>query len=73
MRLCNESVAKGMSQLIELLGVNQIIGRNSIALYRLEAERSQEEGWYEPYELRGSCTDLWGTGGEIPLVYPARR
>ena len=25
----------------------------------------------EPYELRGSRTDLWGTGGEIPPVYPA--
>jgi len=24
----------------------------------------------EPYEPRGSRTDLWGTGGEIPPVYP---
>jgi hypothetical protein len=28
-------------------------------------------GWHEPYESRGSRTDLWGTGGEIPPVYPA--
>jgi hypothetical protein len=35
------------------------------------AKRPQEEGWHEPYESRGSCTDLWGTGGEIPPVYPA--
>jgi hypothetical protein len=32
--------------------------------------RSQEEGWQEPYESRGSRTDLRGTGGEIPPVYP---
>ncbi len=28
-------------------------------------------GWHEPYESRGSRTDLWGTGGAIPPVYPA--
>jgi len=28
---------------------------------RLEAERLHENGWHEPYELRGSRTDLWGT------------
>ena len=39
----------------------------------LVAERLQEGGWHEPYELRGSRTDLWGTGGEIPLVYPAEK
>jgi len=27
--------------------------------------------WHEPYESRGSRTELWGTGGEIPPVYPA--
>jgi hypothetical protein len=32
--------------------------------------RYQEEGWQEPYESRGSRTDLRGTGGEIPPVYP---
>ena len=41
------------------------------SLRRLEAERFQEKGWQEPYEPRGSRTDLWGTGGEIPPVYPA--
>ena len=39
-------------------------------LRRLEAERFQEYGWQEPYESRGSRTVLWGTGGEIPPVYP---
>ena len=47
------------------------IGRSSIALFRLEVERLQEKGSQEPYELRGSRTVLWGTGGEIPTVYPA--
>lgn len=28
-------------------------------------------GWHEPYEPRGSRTDLWGAKGEIALVYPA--
>ena len=35
--------------------------------------RTQEDGWQEPYESRGSRTDLRGTGGEIPPVYPAKR
>ena len=35
--------------------------------------RSPGNGWHEPYESRGSRTDLWGTGGEIPPVYPAAR
>ena len=35
------------------------------------AGKSQEEDWHEPYESRGSRTYLWGTGGEIPPVYPA--
>ncbi len=39
-------------------------------LRRLETARSQEDGWQEPYESRGSRTDLWGRGGEIPLRYP---
>jgi len=33
--------------------------------------RFQENGWQEPYESRGSRGVLWGTGGEIPPVYPA--
>ena len=40
-------------------------------LCRRETARSQAEGWQEPYESRGSRTDLRGTGGEIPPVYPA--
>ena len=40
-------------------------------LRRLAAVRLQEDGWHEPYESRGSRTDLRGTGGEIPPVYPA--
>jgi len=39
-------------------------------LRRLETVRSQEEGWQEPCESRGSRTDLWERGGEIPLRYP---
>ena len=39
-------------------------------LRRLETARSQEDGWQEPCESRGSRTVLRGTGGEIPPVYP---
>jgi len=39
-------------------------------LRRLEIARFQENGWQEPCESRGSCPDLWGRGGEIPLRYP---
>jgi hypothetical protein len=42
-------------------------------LRRLEIARSQEEGWQEPCESRGSRTVLRGTGGEIPPVYPTHR
>ena len=38
-------------------------------LRRLETVRFQENGWQEPYESRDSRTVLWGTGGEIPLLY----
>jgi hypothetical protein len=38
-------------------------------LRRLEAERFQGYGWQEPYESRGSRTDLGGPGGEIPPGY----
>ena len=41
-------------------------------LRRFRTGRPQEKDWHEPYELRGSRTDLWGTGGEIPPVYPAQ-
>ena len=39
-------------------------------LRRLEIARFQENGWQEPCESRGSCTDLRETGGETPPVYP---
>jgi len=32
--------------------------------------RLLHEDWQEPCESRGSRTDLWGRGGEIPLRYP---
>ena len=41
------------------------------SLRRLGVERSRGNGWHEPYEPRGSRTDLWGAGGEIPPAYPA--
>ena len=41
-------------------------------LRRIGTERFQEQGWQEPYESRDSFTDLWGTGGETPPVYPTR-
>jgi hypothetical protein len=50
---------------------NRITARSPISLRRHEVERLQENGLHEPYESRGSCTDLWGTGGETPPVYPA--
>ncbi len=39
-------------------------------LRRLEIVRFQEDGWQEPYESRGSRTDLWERGGEIPPRHP---
>jgi len=42
-------------------------------LRMLETVRYQEDGWQEPYESRGSRTELRGTGGEIPPVYPTRK
>ena len=42
-------------------------------LHRLGTERFQEQGWQEPYESRDSRTDLWGTGGETPPVYPTKK
>ena len=37
---------------------------------RSEIARFQENGWQEPCESRGSRTDLWERGGEIPLRDP---
>ena len=48
-------------------------GRSFISLCRLEVERLQEKGWQEPYEPRGSRTDLWERGGEIPPRHPTRK
>ncbi len=45
-------------------------GEPDFFLRRPETVRSQEEGWQEPCESRGSRTDLWERGGEIPLRYP---
>ncbi len=42
-------------------------------LRRLEAVKSQEEGWQEPCESGDSRTVLRGTGGETPPVYPTQR
>ncbi len=50
--------------------VTRVTGRNRPSLRRLEAATFQGHGWHEPYESRDSRTDLWGTGGEIPPVYP---
>jgi hypothetical protein len=59
-----------MSELIGRTG-QPMLGRNLCLLCRLVAKRLQEEGSHEPYESRGSRTDLWGAGGEIPPVCPA--
>jgi hypothetical protein len=60
-----------MGQLTERSEPTRRLGGASFSLCRLEAVRPRENGWHEPYESRGSRTDLWGTGGEIPPVYPA--
>ena len=60
-----------MGQLAKRGLPTMLMGGTGFSLRRLEAVRPREKGWHEPYELRGSRTDLWGTGGEIPPVYPA--
>ena len=42
-------------------------------LRMLETVRFQENGRQEPCESRGSRTDLWERGGEIPLRHPTSR
>ena len=69
-RPCNGDGAKGMSELNRDYGSTSN-GRNPFSLRRCEAKRLHAEGSHEPYESRGSRTDMWGTGGEIPPVYPA--
>ena len=61
-----------MGQLAKRGLPTMLMGGTGFSLRRLEAVRPREKGWHEPYELRGSRTDLWGTGGEIPPVYPAK-
>jgi len=41
-------------------------------LRMLETVRFQENGRQEPCESRGSRTDLWERGGEIPLRHPTQ-
>ncbi len=59
-----------MSQLVASEGQPGNWEEPDFFLRRLEIVRFQENGWQEPCELSGSCTDLWGRGGEIPLRYP---
>jgi len=42
-------------------------------LRMLETVRFQENGRQEPCESRGSRTDLWERGGEIPLRHPTQK
>ena len=60
-----------MSQLAERFMPTGQPGGAWGVLCRFVAARLQGHGWHEPYESRDSRTDLWGTGGEIPPVYPA--
>jgi|GEM_PF-3369974 len=60
-----------MGQLTERSEPTMVMGGASFFLCRLEAVRHRENGWHEPYELRGSCTVLRGAGGEIPPAYSA--
>jgi hypothetical protein len=60
-----------MSQLAASDGQPRLSGGGTrFFLRRLGTVRFQAEGWQEPCESRDSRTDLRGTGGEIPPVYP---
>ncbi len=59
-----------MSQLVASEGQPGNWEEPGFFLRRLEAVRSQEEGWQERYDGRLSRTVLWGRGGKIPLRYP---
>ena len=60
-----------MSQLAASEGQPRCSGGGAgFFLRRLETVRSQEKGWQEPCESRGSRTDLWERGGEIPPRHP---
>jgi hypothetical protein len=69
MKVRNGTGAKGMGQFTERNEPTRRLGGASFSPRRLGAVRRQENGWQEPYELRGSRTVLGGTGGEIPPVY----
>ena len=58
MKVRNGTGAKGMGQLTERSEPTRRLGGASFFLCRLEAVRHRENGWHEPYELRGSCTVL---------------
>jgi hypothetical protein len=62
-----------MSQLVASDGQPGNWEEPDFFLRRLETVRFQENGWQEPYESRGSRTDLRGTGGETPPVYPTQK
>jgi len=47
-----------MGQLAERGLPTMVMGGAGFSLCRLEAVRHRENGWQEPDELRGSCTDL---------------
>jgi len=58
MKVRNGTGAKGMGQLAKRGLPTMRMGGASFSLRRLGAVRPQENGWHEPYELRGSCTVL---------------
>jgi hypothetical protein len=59
-----------MSQLAASDGQPRLGGGGAwFFMRRLEALRSQADGWQEPCESRDSRTVLGGPGGEIPLGY----
>jgi hypothetical protein len=74
----NEHGAKGMGQLTESGLPTMVMGGASFSLCRLEAVRPWENGWDEPYELRGSRTVLGSSrqgcnpAGESPAMSIAR-
>jgi hypothetical protein len=47
-----------MGQLTEMNEPTRRLGGASFSLCRFEAVRHRENGWHEPYELRGSRTVL---------------
>ena len=49
------------------------LGGTGILWRILGTMRSQEESWQEPCESRGSRTDLWERGGEVPPRHPTNR